>query len=90
MVIINYTLKNYIICVLHEISIVYQKEEGEVGCSRQPILLNLERRFAAKAEQLTLTSTFYYGLGNILRFCLLSLDVAAGTHEILYLTTRWW
>jgi hypothetical protein len=36
---------------------------------------------AAKAVRLALPYTFYYGLGNVLRVCLL--DLAAGEHEIL-------
>jgi hypothetical protein len=52
-------------------------------CSSPTIFLNLARRFAVKAVRLALPSTFYYGLGNVLRVCLL--DLAAVVHEILHL-----
>jgi hypothetical protein len=56
-------------------------------CSGLRQLSNLARRFAAKAMRLALPSTFYYGLWNVLRVCLL--DLAAGVHEILHLRTTW-
>jgi hypothetical protein len=57
-------------------------------CSGPPTLLNMAGRFAAKAVRLTLPSTFYCGLVNILKVCSLLLDLAAGVNEILYLRTR--
>jgi hypothetical protein len=57
-------------------------------CSGPRSFLNLARRCAANAVRLALLSTFSYGLGNVLRVCLL--DLPAGMHEIVYLRTMWW
>jgi hypothetical protein len=55
---------------------------------RSPIIVKLGASLLCKGRVASLQSTFYYGLWNVLRVCLL--DLAAGMHEISHLRTTWW